>query len=902
MQMLRMPRIYTALSIAFVPVILIILGAFGPFLTNPLYLYSGLGIGVGSALLPGLPTIDPNVGTTSLSLGARAAFDVLSGRLPLWNHFEGLGAPLLGEMQSAALFPPTWLLALPHGQVIEHALLQALAGTGTYLFLRAFGLRRGAALAAALLFEVNGVFAWLRNAAFNPVAFLPWLFLTIESLRAAAITEAPLSGRLPPVCLGAAMAALALYAGFPEQVYLYSILLIGWVVFRSASMDAWRIRRFVLDLLLTALLAVALSAPLLLSFAELLTEAALSGHSEHGFYGVWLPSAALLHYVMPYAYGPIFDSPVTVIRSVWSATGGYIGFMPVVLAFAGVFLADRRPTKVLLAAWIVVAIGVSHGLPGVYQAFMALPLTRIAATFRYLNPSWIFCFAVLAGLFLDRVPDLPRPVLRRVMAWAVAAALLSVALAAVPAFPTLADLWTSATDVQAGFLIGAFVAVVLLSGATLWASRRAETGRTALLLSVLLVGEAAAWFLVPYLSYPRTGTLDADAVAFLKSNIGFQRVAETAGHRLGPNYGTLFGIATLHYDDLPTPQRTADHIRNHLDPYANPTVFQPWFPPLEPEQRADREKLFRERLPRYAQAGVKYVLGGLGIGVETAVRLEPQGHTPHAVAAGEWVEMTGRLPFGRTMTVSEVSLLVATYGNTANGWAKVTLCAHGDCADGVSNIGQAQDNSLLTVGLARPVRIAADQDYTVRFEKLDGERPLALWIRPKADATPFSAAGSGGPLKDGYAPEVRFTTHTGLTPVHRSPTMVVYEIPGVRDYVSAEGCTLTPATRDRVDAVCMRPSTLVRLEVHMRGWRATVNGKPVPIGLSDDTFQTIELPAGAAQVEFTYAPTGMNAALAMAGIALLLILAVLARSIGARLATAIRGRPERPTAPGGALR
>lgn len=890
------------MAIAAIPTMLIVIGIFGPFLTDPLYMYSGLGIDVGSSLLPGLPTIDPNIGTTSLSLGARATFEVLSGHLPLWNHFEGLGAPLLGEMQSAAFFPPTWLLALPHGQVIEHALLQALAGTGTYLFLRAFGLRKGAALAAALLFEVNGVFAWLRNAAFNPVAFLPWLFLTVESLRTATIVEAPPSRRLPPICLGAAMAALALYAGFPEQVYLYSLLLIGWVVFRSVGMTARQIGRFILNLLLTALLAFALSAPLLLSFAEFLTEAALSGHSESGFYGTWLTPAALLQYVMPYVYGSIFDSPVPVISAVWSSTGGYIGFMPVVLAFAGIFLADRRPVKIFLAAWIVIAIGVSHGLPGVYQAFMALPLMRIAASFRYLNPSWIFCFVFLVALFLDRVPDLPQPAFRRVMMWAVAAALLSVALAAVPALPPVGDLWKIATNIQAGFLIGAFIAVALLSGATIWASHLVRTGRVTIVLSVLLVGEATAWFLVPYLSYPRTGTLDTDIVAFLKSNIGFQRVAETTNHRLGPNYGSLFGIATLHYDDLPAPQRTADYIRNHLDPYANPTVFQPWFPYLEPEQQADREKLFLERLPRYAQAGVKYVLGGPGVGSETPIRLKPQGHTPHAVATGEWVEMSGRLPFGPDMTVSEVSLLVATYGNTANGRAKVTLCAQGDCSDGGSDIGLAQDNSLLTVGLGHPVRIAADQDYTVRFEKLDGERPLALWIRPRADATPFSAAGPTGPLKDGYAPELRFTTQAGPMPVHRSPTMVVYEIPGVRDYVSAEGCTLTPVTRDRVDAVCTRPSTLVRLEVHMRGWRATVNGKPVPVGMSDDTFQTVELPAGAAQVEFTYAPTGMNAALTMAGGALLLILAVLAHGIGVCLAGSIRGWPERASAPGRATR
>ena len=114
---------------------------------------------------------------TSQALGTRAALDVAAGRWPLWNHYEGLGAPLLGEMQSAALFLPTWLMILPQGQTLEHILLQFLAGAGTFLFLRRFRLGRRASLAGALAFEVNGVFAWLRNAIFNPVAFLPWVFL-----------------------------------------------------------------------------------------------------------------------------------------------------------------------------------------------------------------------------------------------------------------------------------------------------------------------------------------------------------------------------------------------------------------------------------------------------------------------------------------------------------------------------------------------------------------------------------------------------------------------------------------------------------------------------------------------------------------------------------------------------
>jgi hypothetical protein len=163
-----------------IPCFIALFSIFGPFLTDTVYLYSGVAVSLGSRVLPGYPTIDPNVGFTSYALGARAALDVLSGHLPLWNHYEGLGTPLLGEMQSAALFAPTWFLAFPHGQAVEQAFLQLMAGVGAFLFFRKFGLGTRAALAGSVAFELNGVFAWLRNAIYNPVAFLPWLFFAVE--------------------------------------------------------------------------------------------------------------------------------------------------------------------------------------------------------------------------------------------------------------------------------------------------------------------------------------------------------------------------------------------------------------------------------------------------------------------------------------------------------------------------------------------------------------------------------------------------------------------------------------------------------------------------------------------------------------------------------------------------
>jgi uncharacterized membrane protein YfhO len=57
----------------------------------------------------------------------------------------------------------------------------------------------------------------------------------------------------------------------------------------------------------------------------------------------------------------------------------------------------------------------------------------------------------------------------------------------------------------------------------------------------------------------------------------------------------------------------------------------------------------------------------------------------------------------------------------------------------------------------------------------------------------------------------------------------------------------------------------------MRGWTAAVNNTAVPIGLADNTFQTINLPAGDSRIQFNYEPPGGKLALSVALAALLTV-------------------------------
>ena len=127
-----------------------------------------------------MPYADPNNGFTTQALGYRAALDWLNGTVPWWNYFSGVGLPLAAEYQPAVFFPATLMLLLPNGMLLQHILLQILAGLGTYGLLRQLGLGRLAAVTGGLLFAFNGALAWFDHAPALPVPFLPWVLWGVE--------------------------------------------------------------------------------------------------------------------------------------------------------------------------------------------------------------------------------------------------------------------------------------------------------------------------------------------------------------------------------------------------------------------------------------------------------------------------------------------------------------------------------------------------------------------------------------------------------------------------------------------------------------------------------------------------------------------------------------------------
>jgi hypothetical protein len=89
-------------------------------------------------------------------------------------------------------------------------------------------------------------------------------------------------------------------------------------------------------------------------------------------------------------------------------------------------------------------------------------------------------------------------------------------------------------------------------------------------------------------------------------------------------------------------------------------------------------------------------------------------------------------------------------------------------------------------------------------------------------------------------------------------------------------------------------STLLRTEQSMKGWTATVNGRPAAIRTVGTVYQQIDVPRGTSTVEFSFLPPHERLAVFIGFVALLaLVVAALDERIDL-LSFFRRGRREAP--------
>jgi hypothetical protein len=719
----------------------------------------------------------------------------LHGHIPWWNPYEGLGAPLAGEMQAGAFFPPVLLLALPWGFPVVRILLEMVAGGSTYFLVRRLGVGRAASAAGGIAFGLTGTLAWLQNAPANPVAFLPLALLGVERAR-----QAALEGRRGGWGLVAIAVALSGVSGFPEVAYLDTLLVVAWSVARVATIGS-RWRAALGKLAAGGITGAMLAAPALVAFLDFLQHADTGAHNGALSLQALAPQN-LPQLLLPYAYGPIFAvrDPSSILvgtGQIWDSVGGYLDATLVAAAlagFAGAFWVRGRrrgvhpPStgrgtgssqaesakggsgtlvglRIVLGAWIFLGLAGTFDLGHATRLFAVFPDLGKVAFARYSAPSWEMATVLLAVIGVDDAlrGSVPRWVLGAAAACtgvlSLAAAASAWGLMSHATSPPHAHAYVAAS---AAWALGA---LSLLSLGSLLAARTARgragarrlrgragarrlRGRAATLLAAgAMAIEAAALFAAPQLSAPTPQPVDTGLTAFLQRRLGTARFS-TLGP-ISPNFGSYFGISELNVNDLPVPSAFAAIVRRSLDPDTDPLIFTGTTRYSKSDPGPGTE--LSEHVAAYEGAGVRYV-------VVPASGLDASGEP----------------------------------------WPARSSEPH---------------------GAPSPYRLAYS-DTVARVYELPEPEPLY--------------------------------------------------------HVAGGSCTVEGQSLDTVEVTCSKPSLLVRTELFMPGWRASVGDRPVRVKDVEGGVEGVSVPSGTSLVEFSFFPPREDLGIA------LLVLGAVALAVGAR--------------------
>ncbi len=564
---------------------------------NPLQQRSGLATSQTNGPLSGLNTIDPNDGFTTQALGHQAAEQWRHGHIPFWNYYESVGTPLAGEMQSQALSPFVLLFSWSNGGLAFEILMEIIAGIATFFFLRRLNLRRSVAIMGGLAFALNGTFAWLHNAVFNPVAWLPVMLLGVEIALAYTLKKRAYGWLL--LMLGI---ALSLYAGFPETAFI-NLLLVGvWSLARLIMLDKPLRLALLKKLLVGALGGLLLAAPVLVAFASYLPQADVGWHG--GAIGnVGLDPIGIPALLMPYVYGPIFGligwAKTTHLAAFWGSVGGYYAVTVFVLALYGLLSKAPRWLKGVLTGWIVIALLKTFSFPVVTKLVNLIPTIKSAAFYRYAPPSIAFALIVMAAWGLQRLLDEGR-VTKKLLMTVGAALLVIVGLAAL-ARTASAD-FATAPHYKVWAIASVLVAVVFLLLMPL-VTHVVKPRFLAVILVGLVTVESLIFFMVPQLSTPKL-QVDTTPISFLQQHLGLNRFY-TLGP-IEPNYGSYYDVASINQNDLPVPKAWSEYLVKNLDTNTTGLNFTGNYRanPAGPSSFAE----FVAHIDNYRAVGVKYLV------------------------------------------------------------------------------------------------------------------------------------------------------------------------------------------------------------------------------------------------------------------------------------------------------
>jgi hypothetical protein len=274
---------------------------------------------------------------------------LLSGRLPLWNPYAGLGRPFLSDIETETLYPPN-LLVLPlgvaGGVAMSVLLHQALAVYGGAKFGLTLGAARLPSIALGAGFALASPFTARLATGMVPVycvlCWWPVLLWLASSLQ---------DGASRAKAVGFAVAvALAILAGNPPIFFVEMVGVAVFVAARTVLPRAREDRRRMLAnlacLAAAGILGAGMAAVQLLPFFELLGQGNRPLHDPSIATANGMPPASWLSLIFPASssFSPNWENDL------------YVGLIPLLAAPGALLLWRDRNVRGLLA------LGLAGGL------------------------------------------------------------------------------------------------------------------------------------------------------------------------------------------------------------------------------------------------------------------------------------------------------------------------------------------------------------------------------------------------------------------------------------------------------------------------------------------------------------------------------------------------------------
>jgi hypothetical protein len=317
------------------------------------------------------------------------------GQIPLWNPHQALGYPMVAMLQTGMFFPLTFILyVFPQTWAWDVLILSRffLAAFFTYLFMRRLKFKSIEAACAGIVFMLSGPLLLIQNVTANADILIPLLLFSLESL-----IQKPDNRR---TVLTAVVVALLVFAGQPEHAFLNNAFGLAFLIFRTLTLKkrvhAWRI---FFHLLIAYALALGLSGIVLLPFLANFYTQFWHGHPVGMGLIVEEIKARWITIIMPH-----FFQQAAMDRN-WTPLGwlgGYIGVIPLGLAFVSLFNSQKKGLNFFFVSVAVLILGNSYGWP-VINWVGYLPVLKMLRYAYHTPPLVAFSLAVAAAMGLRAV-------------------------------------------------------------------------------------------------------------------------------------------------------------------------------------------------------------------------------------------------------------------------------------------------------------------------------------------------------------------------------------------------------------------------------------------------------------------------------------------------------------------